>query len=134
MCFSLLPFLAAIALALSAPVASARLVDPPASPVQNLSSPDAQDANAAKNAQTLQDLVRLHSAPRFTGPTAKYKAALAQQQYYASFGTDPGAPGRAAGGRQLAAGRDRHRFRADRPRRRSVAVASDASAHRSRRR
>lgn len=85
---SLLPILAAIALALSAPVASARLIDPPASPVQNLSSPDAQDANGAKNAHTLQDLVRLHSAPRFTGPTAKYKAALAQQQYYASFGNE----------------------------------------------
>ncbi len=61
---SLLPILAAIALALSAPVASARLIDPPASPVQNLSSPDAQDANAAENAQTLQDLVApAHCAP-----------------------------------------------------------------------
>jgi len=83
--FSLLPILAAIALALAAPVASARMSDPPASPVQNLSSPDAQDANAATDAQTLQDLARLHAASRFAGPTAKYKSALAQQKYYATY-------------------------------------------------
>ena len=91
---SLLPILAAIVLAVATPVASARPIDPPASPVQNLSSPDAQDANAAQNAQTLQDLARLHAGPRFTGPTAKYKAALAQQQYYATFGKAAPAPHR----------------------------------------
>jgi hypothetical protein len=77
--FSLLPVLAAIVLALAAPVASAR-------PYQDLRSPDARDANAAKNAQTLQDLAHLRGTPRFTAPTGQYKAALAQEKYYSSYG------------------------------------------------
>ena len=84
---SLLPILAAIVLAVATPVASARPIDPPASPVQNLSSHDAQDANAAQNAQTLQDLARLHAGAAISGTTdPKIASALAQQQYYASFG------------------------------------------------
>jgi hypothetical protein len=76
--FSLLPIVAAIVLALAAPVASARY--------QDLRSPDARDANAAKNAQTLQDLAHLRGAPAFSGPTKQYKAALAQEKYYSSYG------------------------------------------------
>ena len=54
---------------------------------QDLRSPDARDANAAAHAQTLQDLARLHAAtPEFTEPTAKDKAALAQEKYYSSYG------------------------------------------------
>jgi hypothetical protein len=84
---SLLPILAAIVLAVATPVASARPIDPPASPVQNLSSPDAQDANAAQNAQTLQDLARLHAGAAISGTTdPKIVSALAQQRYYATSG------------------------------------------------
>jgi hypothetical protein len=75
---SLLPILAAIALALAAPVANARLTDPPGSPAQDLRSGDAQDANAAKNAHSLQDIVKQHSDPQ--------SAALAQERYYSSYG------------------------------------------------
>ncbi len=78
---SLLPILAAIALVLAAPVASARPIDRSVASYQDLRSPDARDANDAVHAQTLQDLIRLHATtPRFA------KAALAQEQYYSSYG------------------------------------------------
>jgi hypothetical protein len=79
--------LAAVLVALAfAPAASARAIDPALqSPVQNLSSPDAQDANAAQDAQTLQDLARLRGAPNFH-TTSKDDSALAQEQYYSSYG------------------------------------------------
>jgi hypothetical protein len=69
---------ALVALALLAPTASARIAPPATGPVtQNLSSPDAQDANAAGNAQSLSDLAHRHS---------KIAAALAQEKYYSSYG------------------------------------------------
>ena len=71
---------AVVALALLAPTASARIDTPMAPVTQNLSSPDAHDANAAKNAQTLQDLARLHAQD------PKTAAALAQEKYYSSYG------------------------------------------------
>ena len=62
--FSLLPIAAAVvALALFAPAAGARLIDPQpaATPSgQDLRSPDARDADAATRARTLQDLIRRH--------------------------------------------------------------------------
>jgi hypothetical protein len=76
-----LPLLAALLAALAlAPAAQARLIDEqPTGPavIQNLSSPDAQDANAAQHAQTLQDIVKQHRA---------HAAALAQERYYSSYG------------------------------------------------
>jgi hypothetical protein len=94
---------AVVALALFAPAAGARIDPPSMAPVtQNLSSPDAHDANAAKNAKSLQDLARLHagnpdtagraSKPSvywsygYQAPNAKTAAALAQEQYYSSYG------------------------------------------------
>ena len=71
---------AVVALALLAPAASARIDTPMAPVTQNLSSPDAHDANAAKNARTLQDLARLHAQ------NPKTAAALAQEKYYSSYG------------------------------------------------
>jgi hypothetical protein len=68
---------AVVALAFLAPAASARTPMPAG---QNLSSPDAQDANAAKDARTLQDLARLHAQ------NPKTAAALAQEKYYSSYG------------------------------------------------
>jgi hypothetical protein len=62
----------AIALAFAlAPAASAMQ--------QDLRSPDAADADAAAHAQTLQDLARLHA-------DKADDAALAQEQYYSSYG------------------------------------------------
>jgi hypothetical protein len=77
---SLVAVLAALAFA---PMASADTIDQPThNPVQNLSSPDAQDANAAQDAQSLQDLIRLRAG----GTTSKDDAALAQERYYGSYG------------------------------------------------
>jgi hypothetical protein len=62
----------AIALALAlAPAASAMQ--------QDLRSPDARDADSAVHAQTLKDLARLHA-------DKADDAALAQEQYYSSYG------------------------------------------------
>jgi hypothetical protein len=76
--------LAAVLAALAfAPMANARVIHQPLhNPVQNLSSPDAQDANAAQDAQSLQDLIRLRAG----GTTSKDDAALAQERYYSSYG------------------------------------------------
>ena len=47
---------------------------------QDLRSPDARDADAARHAQTLQDLARLHAGnPRVAG-------TIAQEKYYSSYG------------------------------------------------
>jgi len=88
---TLLPILAAITLALAAPVASARPIDRSVTTYQDLRSPDARDANDAVNAQSLQDIIKAHEqlASRFTGPTKqdKNQALLAQEKYYSSYGT-----------------------------------------------
>jgi hypothetical protein len=65
---SLLPTLILMTLALAAPALAAP---------QDLRSPDARDAAAAGNAQSLQDIVRQHNA---------VDAALAQERYYSSYG------------------------------------------------
>ena len=104
---SLLPILALVALALAVPAANARIDDPPQSAaIHNLSSPDAQDANAAQHAQTLQDFARLRGGPDVhkqspagtaskpsvhwyygnQGLDPKTTAALSQERYYSSYG------------------------------------------------
>jgi hypothetical protein len=74
--FSFLPLVALIAAFAFAPAASAAPIH---RPMQNLSSPDAQDANAAKHAQTLEQITRMHR-------DSKDDAALAQERYYSSYG------------------------------------------------
>lgn len=73
------------ALALIAPGASARPLGTLPPPAQDLRSPDARDAAAAGHAQTLQDLAHLRAQnPRTAAdPAAR---ALAQQEYYTSYG------------------------------------------------
>jgi hypothetical protein len=81
---SLAAVLAALVLA---PTASATVIEGPLyNPVQNLSSPDAQDANAGQNAQSLQDLIKQHAGPHYRALTRAELAALAQEQYYGSYG------------------------------------------------
>jgi hypothetical protein len=94
--FSLLPIAAAVvALALFAPAAGARVIDPQpaATPSgQDLRSPDARDADAATRARTLQDLIRRHHSlgtSSLAGTTSKSEAALAQERYYSSYGPAP---------------------------------------------
>jgi hypothetical protein len=78
---------AVLAALVLAPAASARINPSPPGPssVQDLRSPDARDADAAGNAQRLQDLARLHSENSVQ--TSKDNGALAQERYYSSYGT-----------------------------------------------
>jgi hypothetical protein len=56
---------------------------------QDLRSPDARDADAAVHAQTLQDLAHLRAGTSSLAGTTSadpHAAALAQEQYYSSYG------------------------------------------------
>jgi hypothetical protein len=86
--FRLIPVIAVLAVLALAETASARPIAQVHAPstTQNLQSPDAQDANAAKDAQTLQDLAHLHAGGSLASRTSKDDAALKQEQYYSSYG------------------------------------------------
>jgi hypothetical protein len=51
---------------------------------QDLRSPDARDANAAVNAQSLQDIAKGHDLR--VSPMDNRKALLAQEKYYSTYG------------------------------------------------
>jgi len=82
--FSLLPILAAVALALAAPAANARVIDQPAATRghvwQDLRSPDARDAAGPTRAQIRRDLSRLNAG------NALRARSLAAEKYYSSYG------------------------------------------------
>jgi hypothetical protein len=92
--FRLIPVIAVLAVLALAETASARPIAQVHAPstTQNLQSPDAQDANAAKDAQTLQDLAHLHAGGRIHTSslagtyTQRDDPALVQEQYYSSYG------------------------------------------------
>jgi hypothetical protein len=88
----LLPLAAVMAVLALAPAASARLISPdptPAPATQNLQSPDAQDANAAQHAQSLQDLARLHA---INGGTSLEPKPYTSSVHTRQVATDDGTP------------------------------------------